>query len=239
MNAFPCKPRRNILAEQLRGTAEDAAGEGCERTALSSLIQQRIEAGSRVSGLNQLGAIFGASLPKDVPDQRYGGCLGNFIPHLWDKRFRCAVYITLELTFGTTAMQPAISLSDALAQYRGITDATHRFWGYFQAVAAGTAAFAWSREGRDFQLFLFLSAAFLVFAFLNWRLVVESQAKAEVAAKCVKEYAKHHEPETPPQFLDIAKTVSPERSVMVAWWHGGLSVATFLAVWWRYWSLAA
>lgn len=136
-------------------------------------------------------------------------------------------------------MQPAFSISEALSQYRSIADATHRFWGYFQAVAAAAAAFAWSREECDFQVFLFLSAAFSVFAFLNWRLVVGSQADAELAANCVKSYAELRKADIPGELQNIFKTASPEQTTKVAWWHGGLSLATFVAIWWRYWSLAS
>lgn len=36
-----------------------------------------------------------------------------------------------------------LTLPDALTHYRAMYDATHKFWGYFQVVAASTTAFAW------------------------------------------------------------------------------------------------
>ncbi|ETW93714.1 MAG: hypothetical protein ETSY2_50930 [Candidatus Entotheonella gemina] len=71
----------------------------------------------------------------------------------------------------------AFSLNDAISHYRSITDTTHKFWGYFQAVAAGTAAFAWLRDAKSTALFVLHTIAFVVFAFLNGRLVVGSQKR--------------------------------------------------------------
>ena len=133
----------------------------------------------------------------------------------------------------------SLTLSDALSQYRAISDTTHRFWGYFQAVAAGTAAFAWSQEApSDVQLFVFLSLAFAVFAVLNWRLVVSSQAEAVAAAKCVKDYASALGATVPSDLQPIIQRLSPDPASLIACWHAGLSLATLGAVWWRYYILA-
>ena len=79
-----------------------------------------------------------------------------------------------------------LTLADALSHYRSVAETTHKFWGYFQAVSVGTAAFAWSRDNTsEVKLFALLSIAFAVFAIGNWRLVVSSQAEAVAAKKCI------------------------------------------------------
>jgi hypothetical protein len=83
----------------------------------------------------------------------------------------------------------SLTLSDALSHYRSVSDATHRYWGYFQVVAIGTAGFAWSHAASDIQLFVFLSIAFVVFAVLNGRLVMSSQGEAVAAVQCIRNYA--------------------------------------------------
>ena len=132
-----------------------------------------------------------------------------------------------------------LTLSDALSHYRSVSDTTHKFWGYFQAVASGTAAFAWSREApADPQLFVFLSIAFAVFAVLNWRLVVSSQAEAVAAAQCVKSYASSAGPSVPSELLPLIQKLKPDPAPLIGRWHAGLSLVTLGAVWWRYHSLA-
>lgn len=136
-------------------------------------------------------------------------------------------------------MASILGLPDALGQYRSISDATHRFWGYFQTVAVGAAGFAWTHEARDPQLFVFLSVAFAVFAVCNGGLVVASQAQAQLAARCVRAHVDRHRAEIPPELVALADTASPLPARTVGWWHAGLSVATVLAIWWRYWTLGA
>ena len=132
----------------------------------------------------------------------------------------------------------SLTLTDALSQYRSVSEATHRFWGYFQAVAAGTAAFAWSREPpADTQVFIFLALAFAVFAALNWRLVVNSQSEAEVVARCIRAYVSSPSAATPSELLPIIQRIRPDSARLVGFWHAGLSLATLFAVWWRYNSL--
>jgi hypothetical protein len=129
----------------------------------------------------------------------------------------------------------SLTLNDALSHYRSVSDATHRFWGYFQAVAVGASAFAWSREEpTDIQTFIFLSVAFTVFAMLNWRLVVSSQKEAVVAAQCVNNFAAVSAPPVPPELAPMLDHVRPDPACLIGFWHAGLSIATLIAIWWRY-----
>lgn len=127
----------------------------------------------------------------------------------------------------------SLTLSDALSHYRSLSDTTHKFWGYFQVVAAGTAAFAWSRERTDLgQTFFLLAIAFSVFAILNWRLVVGSQAEMVNAAKCLKKYAESVQ--VPAELKPMLERINPDPAHRVGLWHAGLSLATLVAVLWRY-----
>lgn len=129
----------------------------------------------------------------------------------------------------------SLTLSDALSHYRAVSDTTHKFWGYFQAIAAGTAAFAWSRDGQDnANVLVLLGFGFAVFAILNWRLVCGSQCEAMTAADCVKAYARRPDVEVPSDLLPIIQKIAPDRPVVVGFWHASLSIATLVAIWWRY-----
>lgn len=128
----------------------------------------------------------------------------------------------------------AYSISDALSHYRAISDATHKFWGYFQAVAVGSAAFAWSREpSASWQLYAVLAVAFTVFASLNWRLVVQSQAAAFGAAECIRAYAERPEAGVPPELRRVIESINPDSARKVGVWHAGLSLAVLVAVGWH------
>lgn len=124
----------------------------------------------------------------------------------------------------------SLTLSDALSHYRSISDTTHRFWGYFQAVAAGTAAFAWSREAPAGPQLIVLSFAFTVFAVFNWRLVVRSQAESVVAAKCVKAYALSANSNVPSELLPVIQDLEPGSAAHIGILHAGVTIATLGAV---------
>ena len=138
-------------------------------------------------------------------------------------------------------MPSDLSLSDALSHYRGVSDATHRFWGYFQAVAAGAAGFAWLREKPlDSRLLVVLSIAFVVFAVLNWRLIVQSQTEAKCASDSIKAYLRGDDtpqgtakPNVSVHLQPILAKLAPDKPTVVGAWHIGLSVATVVAIWWR------
>lgn len=130
-----------------------------------------------------------------------------------------------------------LTLSDALSHYRSVSDATHRYWGYFQVVAGGTAAFAWSRKTSDIQLFVFLSIAFAVFAVLNGRLVISSQGEAVAAVKCIRNYASSTTAAIPSELAPLVEGIKPDSIVFIFLWYAGLSLATLFAIWWRYVSL--
>ncbi|MNC41784.1 hypothetical protein D3C75_905640 [compost metagenome] len=134
----------------------------------------------------------------------------------------------------------SLTLSDALSHYRSVSDSTHKYWGYFQVVAGGTAAFAWSSEASaDAQLFVFLSIAFAVFAVLNGRLVVSSQAEAIAAVQCVRNHASNSTVAVPSELAPLLEGIKPDPTALICLLHAGLSLATLAAVWWRYASLAS
>jgi hypothetical protein len=126
------------------------------------------------------------------------------------------------------------TLTDALAHYRAASETTHKFWGYYQVVAIGVAGFAWTQGDPQLQLFVWLSIAFLVFAVLSWRVVVHSQDEMFTAAKCVEAYLKTPETFVPDELRPIFDKVSPDTPEKVGVWHALLSVATLIAIWWRY-----
>ncbi|KFX71077.1 hypothetical protein TMS3_0103795 [Pseudomonas taeanensis MS-3] len=128
----------------------------------------------------------------------------------------------------------SLTLSEALTHYRSVTDATHRYWGYFQLVAGGTAAFAWSEKNAIFELFLFLSIAFTVFALLNGRLVISSQGEAVDTVQCIRNFASSATSAIPSELAPLIEGISSDSKTKISIWYTGLSLATLAAVWWRY-----
>lgn len=128
----------------------------------------------------------------------------------------------------------SFSLNDAVSHYRSIADTTHKFWGYFQAIAAGTAAFAWTGDThRGIALTTLLTAAFLVFALPNWRLVIGSQRQAVSAASAIKAYCRNHADAINTDLRPIIDTIDRDPVYRVGLWHTRLSTAVVLAVWAR------
>ncbi len=131
----------------------------------------------------------------------------------------------------------ALSISDAVAHYRSVSEDTHKFWGYFQAIAAGSAAFAWSRDYASLPLFAWLTIAFGIFAVLNLRLVVGSQASAVIAERCIKEFLRNNPAEAPQELAPMIADIRPGSALSVGVWHAGLAAAVMAAIWWRYFTL--
>lgn len=128
----------------------------------------------------------------------------------------------------------SLTLADALSRYSSVSDTTHKFWGYYQILAAGTATVAWTTLDRNLEEFVFLSMAFAIFAALNLRLVVSSQREAVLAKECIQNFARRSSAEVPVELRPMIEKISPDGAITVGLWHAGLSVATVAAVWWRY-----
>lgn len=133
----------------------------------------------------------------------------------------------------------SLGLDHALAHYRSLSDSTHKFWGYFQLVAIATVGYVWAphmvQSKAPVSLFFLLGLAFSVFAILNWRLVVISQADAVNAADCLKKYAA--KVEVPAELKPIIERIDPDSAFRVGAWHAALSLAALTAIWWRYRSI--
>src|ERR1051325_3987905 len=78
----------------------------------------------------------------------------------------------------------SLNLSDAISHYHSVADATHRFWAYIQFVAAGAATIAWTVTSTT-PIRPLLTAAFVVFALGNLRLVLSSQKQMNAIARCI------------------------------------------------------
>lgn len=131
-----------------------------------------------------------------------------------------------------------LSESDVLSHYRASSDASHRFWSYFQAISLGAAAFAWSQNATNCIVLMILTIGYIAFSFANRRLVISSQAEAIVASDCLKGiYAPRSGSQSEPaSALGIAAVVNSiylEKVSRVRMWHVTLTVTTILAVWLR------
>ena len=131
----------------------------------------------------------------------------------------------------------ALSVNDALGHYRAVAEATHKYWGYFQAIAAGTAAFAWASETQTLPLLAWLTFAFVLFAIASWRLVVGSQADVVAVKDCIKTFVKNHPSEVPSDFAPLVDRLTPYPAWIVGSWHGLISVAVVAVIWWNHFLL--
>jgi hypothetical protein len=131
------------------------------------------------------------------------------------------------------APSPALSLADVLQHYRSVAESTHKFWSYFQIVAVGIAAFAWSTEKPHWAIFGVISLAFLAFVRFNGALVLESQREAWAAAEAVKLYATRHDKEVPTEFRPIIDAISPKSVDFIRGVYAWLTVGTIATMWGR------
>jgi hypothetical protein len=128
---------------------------------------------------------------------------------------------------------PQLTLQDALEHYRSVTDATHRFWAYFQVAAIGLVSYAWSIAPRDWLTFLGLSIAFIVFTRFNGALVMGSQSEARLTATGIKDYVVAHPEEVPTQFSSIIAAISSKSVEHIRGIYLWLTFGTLAAMWSR------
>jgi hypothetical protein len=128
---------------------------------------------------------------------------------------------------------PQLTLQDALGHYRAATDATHRFWAYFQVAAIGLVSYAWSIAPRNWMTFLGLSIAFIVFARFNGALVMGSQSEACLTATGIKEYVATHPEEVPSQFSSFIAAISSKSVEHIKGIYLWLTFGTLAVLWSR------
>lgn len=128
-----------------------------------------------------------------------------------------------------------ISLSDTLSHYRAVTDTSHRYWGYFQAIAASTAAFAWGASSmKHWFEYAMLTLGFAIFAVLNMRLILGAQEDALKIAEGLKSFVQRADSGVPLDFQPIFQRLDPDSKYKVGSWHALISAATIAVVWVRY-----
>lgn len=125
-----------------------------------------------------------------------------------------------------------LTLSDALSHYRSLSETTHRFWGYFQAIALGALAFSWAHYNeKSLSLTVLLTLAFVFFAILNLRLIRSAQMDVVEAARCLKAYTANPNTTLPPEFKPLIENIKPDSVVKVCCWHSILAIATVVVFW--------
>lgn len=137
--------------------------------------------------------------------------------------------------YKTPAPPPSLSLSDVLSHYHSLTDTTHKLWAYFQAVAIGSALFAWSLDGHTKpSVFAALAIAFFGFSLMNLRLVISSQKDLVVVADSIHRYAKTPKLHIHSAFFPLIHRIRPDPVQTVTLWHILVTLATLASIWWRY-----
>ncbi|GCL62567.1 hypothetical protein [Pseudaquabacterium pictum] len=128
-----------------------------------------------------------------------------------------------------------MKLTDAMSHLRSISDQTHKFWAYYQAVTAGVIGFAWASSKPPPELLIGLTVAYAIFAFLNCRLVVSSQEVALAVWRAIQKYKEQPSEPITPQFLPILDLNQPDDPTLIKGMHIGLSILTATAVLARIW----
>jgi len=123
-----------------------------------------------------------------------------------------------------------MTLTDAIAALRATSDQTHKFWGYYQAVTAASVAFAWASNAPPTKLLVGLTAAFLVFAILNCRLVFSSQSAALETWNAIQAYKEDPPVPITPQFEKLLTLNKPDTPELIGALHLALSIAACLAI---------
>jgi hypothetical protein len=126
-----------------------------------------------------------------------------------------------------------MKLTDALGHLRSTSDQTHKFWGYYQAVTAASIGFAWASSKPPPQLIVGLIVAYAIFAFLNCRLVVSSQASALAIWQAIQEYKPLSDEAINPGLLPLTKLNRPDDPTLIGGMHVGLSVLAAFAMYAR------
>jgi hypothetical protein len=123
-----------------------------------------------------------------------------------------------------------MKLTDAISYLRSTSDQTHKFWGYYQAVTAAVVAFAWSTNNPPTKLLFGLIIAYLIFSFLNCRLIASSQAAALVIWSSIQSYKGHSAEILPAQFAPLLELNKPDNPRLVVSMHFTISILASLAM---------
>jgi hypothetical protein len=113
-----------------------------------------------------------------------------------------------------------MTLTDALSHLRSISDQTHKFWGYYQAVTAASVVFAWTDLTRSHPALIpGLVFAYAMFAILNCRLVVSSQVSALATWQAIQNYTPLPNETVNPGLLPLTKLNKPDNPKLVGGMH--------------------
>lgn len=123
-----------------------------------------------------------------------------------------------------------MKLADAMTHLRSASDQTHKFWGYYQAVTIGAVGFAWASSMPPRQFIVGLVFAYAMFAILNCRLVVSSQATALQIWQAIQQYTPTPDEVTNTSLISITKFNKPDAPVIVGGLHIALSILAAIAI---------
>lgn len=123
------------------------------------------------------------------------------------------------------------TLNDAIEQHKFQTDATHKFWGYFQVVAAGAVAVAWQDKSPLSQpVLISLLVAFIIFSVASNYAIFSSQRQSWRLSAAIKKYCTNNPNEIPVEFIGVLKSIKSIHPRWVSAWHGLISIAAIIAI---------
>nr|WP_152665060.1 hypothetical protein [Pseudomonas toyotomiensis] len=123
------------------------------------------------------------------------------------------------------------TLKDAIEQHKFQTDATHKFWSYFQVVEAGAVAIAWQDKSPLSQpVLISLLAAFMIFSVASNYAIFSSQRQSWRLSAAIKKYCINNSNEIPAEFIGALKGIKSIHPRWVSVWHGLISIAAIIAI---------
>ncbi|XQE65144.1 hypothetical protein ACOAPY_10565 [Pseudomonas sp. P3C3] len=123
------------------------------------------------------------------------------------------------------------TLKEAIEQHQYQTDGTHKFWGYFQVIAAGSAAIAWQKEITLSQpVLIALLVAFIIFSVASNYAIFSAQRQSWELSLAIKKYCTNNPAEIPAEFIGSLKSIKSIHPKWVSVWHGLISIATATAI---------
>jgi hypothetical protein len=127
-----------------------------------------------------------------------------------------------------------MKLTDALSYLQSTADQTHKFWGYYQAVTAASVAFAWTDLGKPHPTLIpGPVVAYAMFAILNCRLFVSSQASARAIWEAIQNYERLPDETVNPGLIGLTKLNEPGHPIGIGVMHVALSITAGFAMYAR------
>ena len=133
-------------------------------------------------------------------------------------------------------MSSELSLADAISHFHQVSSATHQFWAYFQYIAAGAVAVAWTVPAKGSkELCWLLTAGLSVFAAINGVMVFKSQQGMFDVAAAIQKCVKAGTCDVSDALLPVTNSIQAAEPCLIALAYIGLFGAAVFGIWLPNW----